>query len=271
LNAHPCACNELARIVRATLRLFRHPLAAANGDPKIKGKARSRARFTHHGSHNMIWKSLEKRSEENGRRTLSCRSSFLFVLTCQIFSTSVVYSIPPPPYDWHETQLSIEQRDALEQEACAKPYSLKMDYSAAGIEEYFSDHHKELWASTQCESHRKIEGFAIRYKASCKEVSNRWDCDPKMRREEFAAKVFDTEVKVHSSNMTIDEVLRIFQFMARQEDPHSYSMLVARSDCGFYRVSDAKVTTYCAGEYIEIAVDCTRRAKCRYSILPRKS
>lgn len=218
----------------------------------------------------MIWKSLEKQGKENGRCSRLRQSSILFALTCNFFSLSIVYAIPPPPFDWHEVQLSAEQRSALEQEACANPYSLKMEYSAASVEEYFSDHHKELWASAQCESHRKIEGIAVRHRASCKEISNHWECDPKSRREEFAAKIFDVEVKVFSSNMTIDEVLPIFQFVARQKNPHSYSELVARSDCGFYRVNDTKVTTYCAGEYIEIAVECTSQAKCRYSILPRK-
>ena len=41
LNAHPCACNERARIVRAPLRAFRQARAAANGDPG--SQARSKA------------------------------------------------------------------------------------------------------------------------------------------------------------------------------------------------------------------------------------
>jgi hypothetical protein len=36
LNAHPCTCNELARIVRATLRAFLRTLAAPQG-PRLGG------------------------------------------------------------------------------------------------------------------------------------------------------------------------------------------------------------------------------------------
>ena len=44
LNAHPCACNERARIVRAPLRAFRQTLAAANGDPRSQARSRARSR-----------------------------------------------------------------------------------------------------------------------------------------------------------------------------------------------------------------------------------
>jgi len=42
LIEHPCSSNELARVVRATFTGIRPALAAANGDPKITSRIKSK-------------------------------------------------------------------------------------------------------------------------------------------------------------------------------------------------------------------------------------